>query len=177
LIDAEQYTPLVHKITWGIYRKFYFKYDYEELFQEGYVGLMKAIKDFDESKGYKFITYAHFRIKASILNFMRDDGWYIARTAHERNRKSYPPETLDICLTDRGTTLKERLPYEEKGYNNVDLRIILHNLPLKLRKILVLRYIKGLKIKEVEKILGISHATIINRQKEGLERLRKELET
>ena len=176
MINAEQYTPLVHKITWEIYRKFYFKYDYEELFQEGYVGLMKAVKDFDESKGYKFITYAHFRIKANILNFMRDDGWFIARRAHERNRKSHPPESLDICLTDKGTTLKELLPCTENGYDSVNLKIIINRLPLRLKQILVLRYIKGLKIKEVEKILGISHTTIINRQKEGLERLRKELE-
>lgn len=176
MIDAEQYIPLVHKIARGVYKKFSFKYEYEELFQVGCLGLMKAAKSFDESKGAKFITYAYMGIRTSIFNFMRDDSWYIATRCKDRIKKSYPPDSLDICLIDEGDTLKNRIPYTEDGYSSVDLRIMLYNLPLKLRKVLVLRYIKGLKLKEVEQVLGLSHGTIVKRQKEGLKILREELE-
>lgn len=176
MINAEQYIPLVHKIARGIYKKFSFKYEYEELFQVGCLGLMKAAKSFDESKGAKFITYAYIGIRTSILNFMRDDSWYITTRCKDRIKKSYSPDSLDICLIDNGDTLKDLIPYSEDGYNSVDLRIILHNLPIKLRKVLVLRYVKGLKLKEVEQVLGLSHGTIVKRQKEGLKILKEALE-
>ncbi|UZQ49085.1 sigma-70 family RNA polymerase sigma factor [Clostridium kluyveri] len=176
MINAEQYIPLVHKIARGIHKKFSFKYEYEELFQVGCLGLMKAVKSFDESKGAKFITYAYMGIRTSILNFMRSDSWYIATRCKDRIKKSYPPDSLDICLIDEGDTLKNRIPYIEDDYSSVDLGIILHSLPIELRKVLVLRFIKGLKIKEVEQVLGVSHGTVVKRQKEGLKILREELE-
>ena len=47
-------------------------YDYGDLFQLGCVGLVKAAKHFDPSKGYKFSTYASSRINGEILIHSRD---------------------------------------------------------------------------------------------------------
>ena len=176
MINPEQYIPLVHKITHEVYRKFSFKYVYEELFQMGCVGLMKAAKSFDEAKNVKFVTYAYLRIKTSIFNFMRSDSWYIAKGQRERLKNSYAPDSLDICLIDKGDTLKECLPYTEGGYNNVNLKILVDSLPIKLKQTLILRYIDGLRIKEVAQVLGIAQVTVVQRQKRGLDMLRKEME-
>lgn len=46
--------------------------DYEDFVQIGSIGLMKAIENFDESKGFKFSTYAVPMIRGEIRRYMRD---------------------------------------------------------------------------------------------------------
>ena len=48
--------------------------DYDDLFQIGSMGFLKAIAGFDESFGVKFSTYAVPMIAGEIKRFMRDDG-------------------------------------------------------------------------------------------------------
>ncbi len=48
--------------------------DYEDIFQIGCVGLIKAAKKFDESRGLKFSTYAVPVIIGEIKGFFRSDG-------------------------------------------------------------------------------------------------------
>lgn len=48
--------------------------DYDDLFQMGCMGFLKAIMGFDESFGVKFSTYAVPMIAGEIKRFMRDDG-------------------------------------------------------------------------------------------------------
>ncbi len=48
--------------------------DYEDLYQIGCMGFIKAIKNFDESFGVKFSTYAVPMISGEIKRFLRDDG-------------------------------------------------------------------------------------------------------
>lgn len=42
----------------------------EELVAEGHVGILQATKKFDPEKGFKFSTYAHWWIKASIQDYI-----------------------------------------------------------------------------------------------------------
>lgn len=49
-------------------------YDYEDLFQVGAIGLIKAIKRFDTSYNVRFSTYAVPMIIGEIKKFLRDDG-------------------------------------------------------------------------------------------------------
>lgn len=46
----------------------------EELYEEGQKGLMKAIDTFDPSKGFKFISFAIWWIRQSILNALKERG-------------------------------------------------------------------------------------------------------
>lgn len=48
--------------------------EYDDLYQLGCVGFLKAIKNFDESVGVKFSTYAVPMISGEIKRFLRDDG-------------------------------------------------------------------------------------------------------
>ncbi len=48
--------------------------DYDDLFQIGCMGFLKAIAGFDERFGVKFSTYAVPMIAGEIKRFMRDDG-------------------------------------------------------------------------------------------------------
>ena len=44
----------------------------DDLMQIGYIGLIKAVKGFDETRGYKFSTYAVPLIAGEIKMYMRD---------------------------------------------------------------------------------------------------------
>ena len=48
--------------------------DYEDLCQIGHIGMIKAIRNFDFSKGCAFSTYAVPLIIGEIKRFLRDDG-------------------------------------------------------------------------------------------------------
>lgn len=48
--------------------------EYDDLFQLGSIGFLKAINNFDESFGVKFSTYAVPMIIGEIKRFLRDDG-------------------------------------------------------------------------------------------------------
>lgn len=59
----------------GIARRFCSaSYEFEDLFEVGKIGLLKAIEGFDESLGYSFSTYAFPLILGEIKRFLRDDG-------------------------------------------------------------------------------------------------------
>lgn len=63
-------------------------YEYEDLFQIGSIGLIKAIKNFDASFNVRFSTYAVPMIMGEIKRFIRDDGIIkISRHMKETARK------------------------------------------------------------------------------------------
>ena len=51
-----------------------FGVDYEDLFQIGAIGLVKAAKAFDDTKNIKFSTYAVTKIIGEIKTYLRDNG-------------------------------------------------------------------------------------------------------
>lgn len=69
----EAYTPLVHKIA--------NKYknasrngasDLQDRIQDGYQGLLQAIRTYDPNSGVKFLTYAFFCVRQSVFFGVRD---------------------------------------------------------------------------------------------------------
>ena len=50
------------------------KYEFDDLRQEGYIGLIKAIDKFDPSHEVTFAHYASYRIKQSILRYIYNRG-------------------------------------------------------------------------------------------------------
>ena len=58
--------------------------EYDDLYQIGSMGLVKAIKNFDSSYGVRFSTYAVPMIAGEIKRFLRDDGMIkVSRTLKE----------------------------------------------------------------------------------------------
>lgn len=67
-----QHTGLVKSVALRL--SYVYGEDVEDLIQIGYIGLIKAVKGFDSSKGFKFSTYAVPMITGEIKSQLRDQG-------------------------------------------------------------------------------------------------------
>ena len=76
--DAEAMNRLIEAnlpLVTSICKKFINRgYDYEDIYQIGCMGLVKAINNFDDNYNVKFSTYAVPMIIGEIKRFLRDDG-------------------------------------------------------------------------------------------------------
>ena len=62
-------------LVWSVARRFFGRgVDADDLYQLGCLGLMKAVRGYDESFGTCFSTYAVPKIAGEIRRFLRDDG-------------------------------------------------------------------------------------------------------
>jgi len=62
-------------LVWSVVKRFLNRgYDGDDLYQIGMIGLIKAIRRFDNSYAVKFSTYAVPLITGEIKRFLRDDG-------------------------------------------------------------------------------------------------------
>lgn len=62
-------------LVWSIVKKFSGRgYEFDDLYQIGCIGLIKAVKNFDLKYDVKFSTYAVPMIMGEIKRFLRDDG-------------------------------------------------------------------------------------------------------
>ncbi|WP_024615140.1 RNA polymerase sporulation sigma factor SigF [Clostridium sp. Ade.TY] len=105
----EMNLPLVSSIS----KKFSNRgYDYEDIYQIGSIGLVKAIKNFDERFNVKFSTYAVPMIIGEIKRFLRDDGIIkVSRNVKTLARKlHYSKEELTKKL-NREPTIDELSEY------------------------------------------------------------------
>ena len=63
--------------------------DYDDLFQSGCIGLIKAVDNFDESLGFQFSTYAVPVIMGEIKRIFRDGGAIkVSRSLKEKSLKA-----------------------------------------------------------------------------------------
>jgi RNA polymerase sporulation-specific sigma factor len=105
----EMNLPLVSSIS----KKFLNRgYDYEDIFQIGSIGLVKAINNFDLTYNVKFSTYAVPMIIGEIKRFLRDDGMIkVSRNVKSLARKvHYYKEVLTKKL-NRSPTVEELADY------------------------------------------------------------------
>ncbi|WML35779.1 RNA polymerase sporulation sigma factor SigF [Clostridium sp. OS1-26] len=95
-------------------------YEYEDIFQIGCMGLVKAVNNFDESYNVKFSTYAVPMILGEIKRFIRDDGMIkVSRSVKNTAKKlHYDKEALTKEL-NRDPTVEELSKYS--GVNVEDI--------------------------------------------------------
>lgn len=71
-----------------IVKRFQGRAEYDDLYQYGCMGLLKAVDRFDPAYAVRFSTYAVPVIMGEIRRFLRDDGpIHVSRTIHERARR------------------------------------------------------------------------------------------
>jgi RNA polymerase sporulation-specific sigma factor len=97
---VNQYTPLVHKIV-NKYAWMSPTHSREDLVQEGLVGIVKALKTFELSRGYRFMTWVYPNVRLAVQSVARKEG--------RRPKYQYSLEQSDWSLN-----LEDPMQYEVK---------------------------------------------------------------
>lgn len=179
MIKVEDHMPLV---THVIQNQFCYidNFDFEEKFQVGCIGLVKAAKRYDESLGYKFSTYAISMIAGEIKRYLRDDKWRIGSRKERSNGNAKKPISLETPVSQDGKvriidTVKEQFVLDEFE-SKVELYELLdETLQQEEKKVLELNILYGYSQREVSKFLGVSQNQISRLKIGAIEKLKKEL--
>jgi RNA polymerase sporulation-specific sigma factor len=100
-------------------------YDYDDLYQYGCIGLMKAVDRFDARYGVAFSTYAVPLIIGEIKRFLREDGpVHVSRTIKENAAKV--ARAMGGAAAQGGVTMDEICA--ETGLDMQDAVLALHSL-------------------------------------------------
>ncbi len=82
--------------------------EYEDLYEIGCIGFLKAMANFDKSVGVKFTTYAVPMILGEVMRFLRDDGSVkVSRTMKALSAKIAAYEEERRNLTGKSPTVEE----------------------------------------------------------------------
>lgn len=188
--------------------------EYDDLFQAGCVGLIKAADNFDPERGFSFSTYAVPVILGEIKRVFRDGGAVkIGRSIKEKARNaaklkeelsvslgreptvSELSDSLGIEPSETAMLLNASLPLlsleptdenetgieipvsspEDEISDLLALRQVLSDLNDNDRKMIELRYYKGLTQTVTANILGMTQVQVSRREKAVLAFLRKKL--
>ncbi len=184
--------------------------EYEELYSAGCMGLVKAAKGFDETRGLKFSTYAVPVILGEIKRLFRDGGTVrvsrsikelslkIARRREECSKAGYEPTITQLAqyfevseeqITEAISASQPALsltgsdesgseydlpvePPQAKATELIALGQCLGTLEADDRRLIYLRYWKGLTQSETGKQLSMTQVQVSRREKRILEGLR-----
>lgn len=101
---VKEYSTYIYGIA-KRFRNYRYK---DDLFQAGYIGLMKAFQKYDASKGAKFTTYAYLSIMGEMCKLVREDKGI--KVNYHLSRLSLEVEKVSQLLAqklNRYPTLKE----------------------------------------------------------------------
>ncbi len=188
--------------------------EYDDLFQAGCLGLIKAADNYDPDKGFMFSTYAVPVILGEIKRIFRDGGSIkIGRAIKEKSRNAVRfkeelskklgreptvnelSDFLDISPAETAMLINASMPVlslepTEDNENGIDIPVcspedevsdfialkqVLLELDDKDRRIIELRYYKGLTQTVTANILGMTQVQVSRKEKNILLNLRKKL--
>lgn len=118
----KQYNALVHKNSKAFFLK---GADYEDLVQEGFIGLLNAVKNYDNSKNASFATFAHICIRRQIITAVKnsnsDKFKYLNESVgkiEEQDKLFYRKPSITFGLPDEILLGKELLNLLEEYLSN-----------------------------------------------------------
>lgn len=160
---------LAHKIAWDFHGC---GIEQEELEGLALLGLVKAASAFNESKGFKFATFAVPVMRNEILMEIRKISRF--RGAISLDTVISSPQENGEC------SLLDLLPCEENGYEDVDNLDLIPslfrrtNLQDSERTAIILTVLEGKKQKDVAEAMGVSQSYVSRLARLGVNKIRKE---
>jgi RNA polymerase sigma-B factor len=170
LVDAN--LNLVRKIA----HTFGNQAEYNDLVQEGTIGLIKAIEGFDTSLNFLFSSYAVPTIKGEMLHYFRD----------KYNPFKLRDKTVTCLSLDRNIRqaesngspiqLLDTIPAPEKGNMELmDLELAIDSMEDKYQSAVKLCYLQEIDRKTAAKILGVTPMTVTRYLERSISYLKREV--
>lgn len=98
--------------------------EYEDLYQIGCMGLVKAVKNFDDSYNVRFSTYAVPMIAGEIKRYLRDDGMIkVSRSLKELAGKVAAAQSELSLKLGRDPGIKEIAEYIDENPEDISLAL------------------------------------------------------
>ena len=163
-ILIESYQPLVFKQA----MQFRLMDNMMDIVQEGTIGLIEAVENYDYQRGAAFSLYAVHRIRGRMLNFVKKEGGAdiacinVVDGPYERTGSTSE-------LVDQAPSLPEQA---ENSILTQQLQSALARLPQKERLVINSVYLEQKEVKTVAETLEVSTAHIYRLQKTGIRRIR-----
>lgn len=194
--------------------------EFDDLYQLGSLGFLKAINNFDESFGVKFSTYAVPMIAGEIKRFIRDNGIIkVSRSTKQLNNhinrfieeyisqyhespsietiaKKFEIDETEVVYAmdsaikpislytmvgdDNGKEqylidkIEDDKPIDKELDNELLYKII-KDLPLRDRKIIILRYFRDKTQKDIATELGVSQVQVSRLESRILQKIKEKL--
>lgn len=169
---------LVGKIAGKHYNQ---EFEYEDLFQVGCIGLIKAVNDYKPNQGAKFSSYAYIKIYGEIKDYIRDNSPIKLNRQERFNKKCKVYSLDDYSLVSNGVPLKEAIKddtkIEENILNNItilEIQKYISNFPTEQQQALYWKA-QGKTQYEISKKLNISQPRAAYLIKKSLKSLREQL--
>lgn len=161
----EHYQPLVFKVatSWRMSEPAMM-----DIIQEGTVGLIEAVENYDYSRGVAFSLYATHRIRGRMLNFMEKEGRHEKVSLGEQQSEEYIAAMGESLFADE-------LPVAEQAEHNylvAQVRNAMERLPAKEQLVLNSVYLEDCDPKQLATTLNMSLSHIYRLQKQGIRRVR-----
>lgn len=161
----ESYQPLVFKAVMQLK----VNDNVMDIVQEGTVGLIEAVENYNHERSVAFSLYALHRIRGRMLNFLQKEGGveltYIDKPMYNGDNVT----TLGENIIDLAPTVSNQV---EQSFLVDQLNHAIQRLPEKEQLVLQSVYMKDQDVKEVAESLDLSTTHIYRLQKRGIKRIR-----
>lgn len=152
----EHYQPLVFKATtnWRLNETIIM-----DIIQEGTVGLIEAVENFDHQRGVAFSLYAMHRIRGRMLNYMEREG----------KLSVFNDNTLGDLVVDDSAEVSS---LAERNYLVEQVKNAMERLPVNEQAVLSGVFLEDREPKQLAESLDVSISHIYRLQKQGIRRVR-----
>lgn len=161
----ERYQPLVFKaaMRWKVDES-----TLMDIIQEGTVGLIEAVENYDHARGVAFSLYAFHRIRGRMINYMHKEGKADVACV-DSPLDDDESMTLADCIVD---TKAEVAGQAEHNVLMAKVKDAIGRLPVKEQMVLSGVYLEDREPKQLAETLDMSISHVYRLQKQGIRRIR-----